>query len=128
MAEGAPAPLADPLPAVVHAPDPPKSGRIRKRVAMYEDHIRRPTFVDRSGVLEDRDAAPQGRRATVGESGAAKKDRRGRYFVFFPIVRMNVSIGMAESVSIWTVPRAPRPTDTREIVSLSFASTMFTKS
>ena len=41
---------------------------------------------------------------------------------------MNVSIGIAVSVSIWTVPRAPSATESRAIVSLSFASTMFTKS
>src|SRR6266571_1405663 len=77
---------------------------------------------------EDGDPVPKRRRATVGESAATKEDRRRRYLVFFPMVRMKVSIGMAESVSIWTVPRAPRPTETREIVSLSFASTMLTKS
>jgi hypothetical protein len=84
--------------------------------------------LDPAVAHEDRDPAPQGRRATIGEGGAAKEDRRGRYLVFFPMVRMNVSIGMAVSVSIWTVPRAPSPTETRAIVSLSFASTMLTKS
>lgn len=84
--------------------------------------------LDAAVAHEDGDPTPQGRRTTVGEGGAAKEDRRGRYLVFFPMVRMNVSIGMALSVSIWTVPRAPRPTETREIVSLSFASTMLTKS
>src|SRR5206468_2386376 len=48
--------------------------------------------------------------------------------VFLPIARMNPSIGIALSVSICTVPRAPSPTETRAIVSASFASTMFTKS
>src|SRR5438093_6048409 len=47
---------------------------------------------------------------------------------FRPMVRMKVSMGIALRVSIWTVPRAPRPTETRAMVSTSLASTMLTKS
>ena len=51
--------------------------------------------LDAAAAHEDGDPAPQRRRATVGEGGAAKEDRRRRYLVFFPIVRMKVSIGIA---------------------------------
>src|SRR5690348_2674037 len=55
--------------------------------------------------------------------------RHGYRALFFAdIERMNDSIGIAVSDSIESVPRAPRLTDTRAIVSASFASTMFTKS
>src|SRR6266851_1098873 len=55
---------------------------------------------------------------------------RGRYRALFfaEIERMNDSMGIAVSDSIDRVPRAPRLTDTRAIVSASFASTTFTKS
>jgi len=83
---------------------------------------------DAAVAHENGDTAAERRRTTVGKCRAAKEGRRWRYLVFLPMVRMKVSMGMAESVSIWTVPRAPRPTETREMVSLSFASTMLTKS
>jgi len=75
---------------------------------------------------EKRDPRAKRRRAAVRERRAAQQGRR--YLAFLPIVRMKVSMGIALSVSIWTVPRAPSPTETRATVSTSFASTMFTKS
>ena len=98
-------------------------GAARVRGAVVGSDVRDPAVAH-----EHRYPAPERRRAAVRERGAAKEDGRRRYLLFLPMVRMKVSMGMADSVSIWTVPRAPSPTETREIVSLSFASTMLTKS
>ena len=51
-----------------------------------------------------------------------------RVLFFAVIARMKDSTGMALSVSIDSVPRAPRLTETRAIASASLASTTFTKS
>ena len=48
-------------------------------------------------------------------------------FYFFAMA-MNLSMGMAGRLIICMVPRDPSSTETRVIVSLSGASTMFTKS
>ena len=64
----------------------------------------------------------------VGVGGGLEASGAARHFAFLAIVRMNCSIGIAGSVSIDRVPRAPRFTDTRAMTSLSFASMMFTKS
>ena len=114
---------------VDEARDDGRSGRINDLGAARIGGAAIGTEVRDAAVAEeDGDTAAQRRRTTVGKCRAAKEGRRWRYLVFLPMVRMKVSMGMAESVSIWTVPRAPRPTETREMVSLSFASTMLTKS
>ena len=82
-----------------------------------------PEVGDAVALDEERDAGPEGRRAAVREGRAAEQRGPG-YLAFLPIVRMNVSIGIA----LCTLPRAPSPTETRATVSMSLASTIFTKS
>ena len=94
--------------------------RISRAVARAE--VRDPAIAHEQGH-----PALEPGRAPVGE-GRPAQERRGYRALFRPMERMKPSIGIALSVSICTVPRAPSPTDTRAMVSLSFASTMFTKS
>jgi hypothetical protein len=71
VAEGTPAPLADPRSAVIDPPDAPQRGGVRERVAVNEHEIRRSAFRYPALAHQNGHAALERSGPAIRERGAA---------------------------------------------------------